>query len=655
MANPTRRRFRFLRELAEGGFGKVYLAEMLTGEDFSTVIAVKLLHGKWADNEEILMRSRDEARLLGRLRHRNIVRVEDLTSINGQCAVIMEYLEGVDLKTMLNHLSDQGEYFPVRSVFEVVAFVAGALNAAYNHVPLQGGEPLKLIHRDIKPSNVMITSSAEVKLLDFGTARADFETREARTQALAFGSQAYMAPERMLGDPDTPGADVFSLGITLYELLTNVTFGRIFLRPERFEQAVDERMSRVDFGRGLPAELHDEARQVMRLMLSYDPEERPHASQVAEMMEVLAEDANDMSLRRFARRYVESAMEGHQQLQDPDDPINGSTLFEDRSASFATENLDASGAVEDDAPLAPPIDDRPSRSDLDALKNSADRRLAPAPTPGPVGSPPAFQPTPADPPSVAPTAPTPATPPPFARGPTSPPAATPPGISTGASPGTPAAGQSKFSGWKPAEPKAPAPVAEEEEGGAGKKVALILVAALLFFVVAGVAAVKFLGGDDTPDAPDIADTRPADPPPDEGPDEIPDEVPDENPDENPDEVPDEVPGDDGQVAAPVNNDPPPQNTTAAVPTGRGGVELVLKPLGGGTVFIYNQDYNYGKTWDGSGKFADSDMVEGEYWTKVTPQSGGEELWRTVEIRAGQVCKYRLDMTSGGNWEMRGCK
>src|SRR4051812_20470339 len=103
MAEP-RRRFRFLRELAQGGFGKVYLAEMITGDNFSSIVAIKLLHGRWIGNDEVVMRSRDEARLLGRLRHRNIVRVEDLTAIQGQCAIVMEYLQGVDLKTVSSAL-----------------------------------------------------------------------------------------------------------------------------------------------------------------------------------------------------------------------------------------------------------------------------------------------------------------------------------------------------------------------------------------------------------------------------------------------------------------------------------------------------------------------------------------------------------------------
>ena len=324
-----RRRFRFIREIAEGGFGKVYLAEMQSGDNFSSVVAIKVLHGKWAQHEEIAQRSRDEARLLGRLRHRNIVRVEDLTSIHGQCAVIMEYLEGVDLKTLVNTLVQRGERIPLRCCFEILGAVAEALRAAYTHVPLQGGEPLKLIHRDIKPSNILLTTGGDVKLLDFGTARANFEEREARTQALAFGSQAYMAPERMMGDPDGPECDIFSLGITGFEIIAGGAFGKVPIRPDRFHTAVDQRIDEMDL-RDLPPELAERARRMLRAMLAYEPEDRPDAAQVVDVMEILGDEARDQGLRRFARANIRAIAEANPHTPEGATLV-GQTVFEDRS------------------------------------------------------------------------------------------------------------------------------------------------------------------------------------------------------------------------------------------------------------------------------------------------------------------------------------
>jgi serine/threonine protein kinase len=358
----TRRRFRFIREIAEGGFGKVYLAEMQSGDNFSSVVAIKVLHGKWAQHEEIAQRSRDEARLLGRLRHRNIVRVEDLTSIHGQCAVIMEYLEGVDLKTLVNTVVQRGERLPLRCCFEVVGAVAEALRAAYTHAPLQGGEPLKLIHRDIKPSNILLTVGGDVKLLDFGTARANFEEREARTQALAFGSQAYMAPERMMGDPDGPECDIFSLGITGYEIISGGAFGKIPIRPDKFHKAVDQRIAELEM-RDLPEDLADRARRMLRAMLAYEPEDRPAAAQVVDVMEILSDEARDQGLRRFARQHIaEIAAANPHAAVGP--TLSGQTVYEDRSPVAEDGSLgqdDGTVFAAEDAPQDPlsPIADVP--------------------------------------------------------------------------------------------------------------------------------------------------------------------------------------------------------------------------------------------------------------------------------------------------------
>lgn len=333
----SRRRFRFLKELAAGGFGKVYLAEMKTGDNFSSIVAVKVLHGKWVGNDEIVMRSRDEARLLGKLRHRNIVRVEDLTAITGQCAIVMEYLRGVDLKAITLHLKETGAVFPRQAAFEIVGQIATALDAAYNSVPLQGGSPLQVIHRDIKPSNAMVTIEGDVKVLDFGTARASFEEREAKTQALAFGSAAYMSPERLMGEDDTPSADIFSLGVTLYELLTLESFGKIQIRPEKFEASLQERIDGIDLSQ-MSDEQAQRVRDALALMLAYEQTQRPTAAEITEIMEDLAEHTRDCGLKRFARDVVKVVLEANQPPQDPDDPLVGATIVEERSGFTGTEH-----------------------------------------------------------------------------------------------------------------------------------------------------------------------------------------------------------------------------------------------------------------------------------------------------------------------------
>ena len=330
MSGP-RRRFRFIKEIAEGGFGKVYLAEQMSSDGFSRIVAVKLLHAKWSSHDEVVMRTRDEARLLGLIRHQHIVKVEDLTSIDGKCAIVMEYLEGVDLKGVMGYLREKNEVFPREALFECMLGVCSALDAAYNGLPLQGDQPLRVIHRDIKPSNIFVTVPGAVKVLDFGTARANFAEREAKTQALAFGSQGYMAPERMLGEEDTPKADIFSLGVTLYELLTGESFGRIPPRPNKFLAKVQERVAALPLTGD--AEWQQSVRETVRSMLAYEPAERPTAAQLVDTFELLAQNAKDTGLRKFCRTTVAEAKAHEPELQSGD-PLTGKTVDEDVSTAF---------------------------------------------------------------------------------------------------------------------------------------------------------------------------------------------------------------------------------------------------------------------------------------------------------------------------------
>lgn len=340
----ARRRFRFIKEIAEGGFGKVYLAEQLSADGFSRIVAIKLLHAKWSSHDEIVMRTRDEARLLGLIRHQHIVRVEDLTSIDGKCAIVMEYLEGVDLKGVMGFMRDKGMDFPRAALFEIMIGVVGALDAAYNGRPLQGGDPLCVIHRDIKPSNIFVTVNSAIKVLDFGTARANFAEREAKTQALAFGSQGYMAPERMLGEEDSPAGDIFSLGVSLYELLTLENFGRIPPRPNKFAAKMEERVASI------PLEGDEDwcelVRETLRGMMAYEPDDRPPAKKLMENFEVLAQNSDDMGFRRFCRTMVTEA-KSIQPEMDTGDPLTGTVIHEDRSSTW---KVGADGAPELESP-----------------------------------------------------------------------------------------------------------------------------------------------------------------------------------------------------------------------------------------------------------------------------------------------------------------
>ena len=194
-------RYRVGALLAAGGMGEVWAARDLL---LDRPVAVKVLGGALAGDGRAAERLRREARAAGRLDHPNIARVLDLGEQDGRPYLVMELLEGESLAARIDRA---GPMAPAEAA-RVVAAVADALQAAH---------AAGVVHRDVKPGNVFLTSAGGVKVLDFGIAAAAGETD--LTTGDLLGTAAYPAPERSLGRPATPAADLYSLGVVLYELL----------------------------------------------------------------------------------------------------------------------------------------------------------------------------------------------------------------------------------------------------------------------------------------------------------------------------------------------------------------------------------------------------------------------------------------------------
>ncbi|MBW2257862.1 MAG: serine/threonine protein kinase, partial [Deltaproteobacteria bacterium] len=284
------RSFKLLRTLGTGAFGSVHLAEVQGDEDYVQRLAVKWLHPHLKEDADLAQRLRDEARLLALLDHDNIVRVHGLTHIDGRLAVLMEPVQGADLARA------EGSSVPPRAAVEAVEAVADALRAAWETAPPGQRQPLRVVHRDIKPSNIMVTPRGGVKVMDFGVARATFETREARTRSQQFGTARYMAPERWLDGVAEAASDVFSLGVTLVELVT----GTPMERPRLAKDAYAEDLERSLEGLAPWPTLRDLA----RVMCAHDPTARPTAAEVVQRCHPLAEEVPGPGLREWAMDWV---------------------------------------------------------------------------------------------------------------------------------------------------------------------------------------------------------------------------------------------------------------------------------------------------------------------------------------------------------------
>ncbi|MDP2305286.1 MAG: serine/threonine-protein kinase [Pseudomonadota bacterium] len=326
------RRFSLLRVLGEGAFGSVYLAEMEGAGGFKRRVALKLLNDAWDPASDAGRRLRDEARILGRMDHANIVRVDDLVRVNGRWALVMEYVSGADVETVFGWAEQHAQPIPPRAALEICASVAAALLAAWD-APGDDGEPLHVVHRDIKPSNVRLTDTGAVKVLDFGVARAEFAGREARTERIRYGSLGYMAPERILGGPDAAAGDVYAVGVMAYELLTLRTLGRAELGFER-------QVAQVDAARdALEAVVGDGPLVVLLVRaLAYTPEDRPTVGELADALRGFAAALSGEDLATYARRVLPRLAT----TRTTDSSVLGTVLEE---ASTGTTALDAAARV----------------------------------------------------------------------------------------------------------------------------------------------------------------------------------------------------------------------------------------------------------------------------------------------------------------------
>ena len=288
-----------LQVLGQGGFGKVFLADVQSGSAFQQRVAIKVLHPEYQQETQLLARQLDEARMLGLLNHRNIVKVFDICNLSGQNAILMEYVDGVSLSEMLKHQS-----IPWGVTWQLVADCASALTAAFEGVHPQTGKRLRLIHRDIKPSNLLVSKSGTLKVLDFGIAKMDGD-REAKTSTHQMGTARYMAPEQWLENTSSSSVDVYALGRTALEMLLGRLVPRTPLDPRLHREQLQIHLQSV-FTDETPRVVFDTGLQLLMEMLSHDANLRPTVEEVADRALALAEAEGVVSIGAFVRERIDA-------------------------------------------------------------------------------------------------------------------------------------------------------------------------------------------------------------------------------------------------------------------------------------------------------------------------------------------------------------
>ena len=264
---PFPRRFgkyKLLRELAQGGMGAVYLAAS-GARGMEKVCALKVVLPSLA-TPEYIGRFMDEAKVMVRLSHGNLVQVFDVGEVDDEAYIAMEYVDGQDIRSIWNRCVEVRRAFPVDVAVHMLKDACRGLSYAHTY------EGLHLVHRDISPPNIMVNFAGESKVMDFGLAHSAIKV-EHTSPGLVFGKVPYMSPEQARGDLLDGRTDVFAVGVVLWELLTG---RRLF--PSQGDQASDiaarardpEIPSSREFTRRVPPALDE---LVLRA-LAVDPDER---------------------------------------------------------------------------------------------------------------------------------------------------------------------------------------------------------------------------------------------------------------------------------------------------------------------------------------------------------------------------------------------
>jgi eukaryotic-like serine/threonine-protein kinase len=202
-ADPLNQRYKLLSPLGTGGMAMVYKAQDLS---LGRLVAVKILRETLTNDPDFLARFQQEARAAANLTHPNIVTVHDFGRDGERSYIVMEYIEGKDLKTLIK----EGAPFTAERTLDIAIQMCAGIGYAHR---------AGLVHCDVKPQNILVTADGRVKITDFGIARALASLHPGETTDVVWGSPQYYSPEQAAGEAPTPASDVYSIGIVMFEML----------------------------------------------------------------------------------------------------------------------------------------------------------------------------------------------------------------------------------------------------------------------------------------------------------------------------------------------------------------------------------------------------------------------------------------------------
>lgn len=287
-------RYRVDSVLARGGMGEVFLGRIDGEYGFERPIVIKVIRNDLVTDERVAMMFVDEARIAASLHHRNIVQIVDFDRFDNGVFLVTEHVDGCDLRQLLRELRSAP---PLSLAISIIAELATGLGAAHEAIGTDG-QSLQLVHRDISPSNVLLGVHGEVKLADFGVAKARSRSYHTVSGSIK-GKAPYMSPEQILGGQLDRRSDIFSVGTLMFELVTRT---RLFSGANNAKAMQQILAADIPAPESRRADIPPALSAIMKRALAFDRDERyATAEELVEDLDTLARANHwSMSLAQIA-------------------------------------------------------------------------------------------------------------------------------------------------------------------------------------------------------------------------------------------------------------------------------------------------------------------------------------------------------------------
>lgn len=263
-------KYQIEREIKRGGFGIIYQG---VDQNFGKVVAIKAVAPTLLGEAKYIDMFQQEAVNIARLNHQNIVQVFDIKrQDDGQIYIIMEYIDGFDLMTLLKACRQDGKQLPITLSAYIIAEVCNGLDYAHNRRHPDTNEPMNLVHKDISPVNIMVSRTGEIKIIDFGMATFKRQQMNGASTVEIQGNVYYLAPEQIKKSGETDRrTDIFALGVILFELLTGE---RLTPSSDRQEIIENTLLGEYDLERLQRKDIPERLQQITSKALQHSPADR---------------------------------------------------------------------------------------------------------------------------------------------------------------------------------------------------------------------------------------------------------------------------------------------------------------------------------------------------------------------------------------------